>query len=120
MRARRGEQRHVAGHHDDRERAPEVEGAEVVDAPLELGGQASRGCHHRCIGVDTDHRHASTSKLTSNSSGSAARVEDRRGREAHEELDFTMDVDTFVSQRVELLLVLVAVPTHPHTSFRFE
>ena len=112
LRARRREERDVARHHDELERLPEIEGAEVVDSPVEVGREASRGGHHRCIGVDTDHRHASTSKLTSNSSGSAARVEDRSGREAHDEVGFTMDVNTLVSQRVELLLVLVAVPAH--------
>ena len=113
LRAGRCEQRDVAGHQDDVEGAAEIEGAEVGDSPVEIGRESSRGAHHRCVGVDTDHRHAAASKLTSSSSGAASGVEHGRGREPHDEVGFTMDVNTFGSQRVESLLILVAVPRHP-------
>ncbi len=94
VRARRREQRDVAGHDDDVERAVEGEIGEVGHAPLELRAPPARGVDHRGVGVGTHDGEPTGGQLAGDAAGAAARVEHRAGSQRGDEVGLAVHIGT--------------------------
>ena len=109
VRARPGEERHVAGKHDDVKLAAEREIDEVGFDPRELGGAPARLRDHGCVDVDPDDVNAVASGLDGDATGAATGVEHRPRFQRVHERRLAVHIHPALGEHVELGLVLLTL-----------